>query len=236
MNIKVDFLPESEYIGEEVAKQTIVIHHTAGPSLRSAIDWWKSDPRRVATHYIIDRNGEIVQVLPEKCWAYQGLAPKGASREHIRRLEAQAVGIELVAWGKLDEFGKTWTGAIVPKDRIATLIPNWRGEQWFERYTDEQLRALGWLIKEIAKRNRIVLLTDETAREIVRRGTKEDKFTREFIRQYFFSVSKRACEGAMGLWGHCSYTDAKTDPFPQYELVSLLFSLFQDELIWGAAA
>ena len=231
MKIKYDYLPLSEYVDEVTSKQTIVIHHTAGASLRSALDWWKSDPRRVATHYIIDRNGEIVCVMPENCWAYQGLAPTGATREHIKRLEAQAIGIELVSWGKLDEFGRTWTGAVVPRERIATLIPNWRGEQWFERYTDEQLRSLGWLVQDVAKRNHIVLLTDDTARDVVRKTTKEDRFGRDFIRNYFFSVNKRACEGAMGLWGHCSYTDRKTDPFPQYELVNLLIRLFQDELI-----
>lgn len=231
MNVKVDFLEESEYVNENTSKQTIVIHHTAGPSLRSAVNWWKKDPRRVATHYIIERNGEVVQLIPESCWAYQGLAPRGANREHIKRLEAQAIGIELVAWGKLNEFCQSWTGATVPRDRIAILIPNWRGEQWFERYTDEQIHALGLLIKDIAKRNHIMLLTDSTAREFLRKGKKEDKFTREFVRQYFFSVNKRACEGAMGLWGHCSYTDTKTDPFPQYELISLLIDLFQEELI-----
>ena len=75
--IKVQF-PDNQYIKEETAKTQIVLHHTAsGPGIDGDVAWWRKTPERVATHYIIDRRGQIFQLFDLKYWGYHlGLSNK----------------------------------------------------------------------------------------------------------------------------------------------------------------
>lgn len=64
--IRVQF-PESQFIKEETVKTQIVLHHTAsGPGVDGDLAWWRKTPERVATHFIIDRAGQIYQLFDLK--------------------------------------------------------------------------------------------------------------------------------------------------------------------------
>jgi len=42
-------LDKKDYIAAETKKSLIVLHHTVGGSAQSTIDYWRSDPGRIAT-------------------------------------------------------------------------------------------------------------------------------------------------------------------------------------------
>jgi hypothetical protein len=46
----------------------------------------------------------------------------------------------------------------------------------------------------------------------------------------FWNVNDRALSGEPGVWGHCSYRQDKTDPYPQPQLILMLQNLISYEL------
>ncbi len=100
-------LPESEYFAEPQAKSGIALHHTVCDSARTTLDIWRRDkaaggkPRRVATAFVIDKDGTIFEAFDPAAWAWQfGLS----WRAHERiRFEKRFIGIEITSEGGLLE-------------------------------------------------------------------------------------------------------------------------------------
>ncbi len=63
-------LENKDYIASETQKDLIVLHHTVGGTAKSTIEYWKTDPNRIATAYVIERNGEVFEVFDPKYWAF----------------------------------------------------------------------------------------------------------------------------------------------------------------------
>lgn len=76
---------------------TIVLHHTAGPTLISCVKWFTTTESRVSAHFTVGKDGSIVQHVStfERAWH------AGASRDHIGRenLNNFTIGIEMVNIG-----------------------------------------------------------------------------------------------------------------------------------------
>jgi len=64
----------------------IVLHYTDGPNAQSAIDHFLDQSSQVSAHYIIDRNGDIYQMVSDSDKAWHALAAN-----------ARSIGIEHVA-------------------------------------------------------------------------------------------------------------------------------------------
>lgn len=66
---------------------TIVLHHTAGGNISGALSWW-ADSHQASSHYIVGKQGEIVEVIPEdkKAW-------------HANCVNGRSIGIEIVNMG-----------------------------------------------------------------------------------------------------------------------------------------
>jgi hypothetical protein len=156
-------LPDGEYFPERQRKSGIAIHHTVCRAAKTAIDWWKSDKApdggvvHVATAYLIDRDGTVLEIFDPSAWAYQfGLPwPDG---ERVR-FEQRFIGIELASDGGLTEH----EGLLYALDKIsaATLRPrsqafdsgiSYRGYRWFDRYQEPQLVALARLVEQLCTR------------------------------------------------------------------------------------
>jgi N-acetylmuramoyl-L-alanine amidase len=89
--------------------EMIVIHHTGTNDMDSTIMWFKPDPPRttqkVSAHYIIGRNGKIVQMVYDfevayhagvACWRIDGI---------VRRdINGISIGIELCGNGNTDPY------------------------------------------------------------------------------------------------------------------------------------
>lgn len=99
MNLIKHNFPETQYICEKTTKTQIVLHHTAsGTSVNGDISWWRSNPERVATAFIIDREGIAHQLFDDEYWAYHlGLKQKVFTQARLpyKNIDKLSIGIEL---------------------------------------------------------------------------------------------------------------------------------------------
>lgn len=129
--IQIPF-PSNQVIQEEHSKNQIVIHHTAGGSVSSTINWWIKTPERVSTPIIIDRNGDVYQIYSSKLWAYH-LGVKGKSD-----LDRHSIGVELANGG--------WDISQPYVKKIYTHQSDYRGYRSYEQYPKEQIESLRQLL------------------------------------------------------------------------------------------
>lgn len=219
MNLIRHNFPTTQYIQEKTTKRQIVLHHTAsGPGVDGDIAWWTKTPERVATHFIIDREGTVHQLFDETFWAYHlGLGQKVFTQMKVpyKQLDRQSIGIEIDCWGYLVPhtdgkfYPAKWNGTSnVPNTSCRPVEyyyeycrqNKWKGHAYYEKYTTRQLAALKDLLKEL------------THRHSIPKNYNGD----------MWAVSARALRGEPGIFAHCSYRNDKSDVHPQPELVTLL--------------
>lgn len=147
-------LEEKDYIPTETKKDLIVLHHTVGATALSTINYWKTDPKRkrIATAYIIERNGEIFEVFDPKFWAFHlGIKGTGGS------LDKRSIGIELASEGgliqrdgKLYCFDKVSERTLFKEEYYDYGIP-WRGYRFFDAYSNAQILSVIELVNTLVK-------------------------------------------------------------------------------------
>jgi len=156
-------LPESEYFPQQHEKTGIAIHHTVGPSARSAFDWWLKHrrnggrPEMVGTAYIIETDGTVYEVFDPSAWAYQfGLDWTPATK---LKFEQRFIGIELVSEGGLIEsdgelycYDKVSPRTKKPRDEAFDFGGEYRGYRWFDKYSSAQRHALSDLVDSLCSR------------------------------------------------------------------------------------
>lgn len=199
--VKTDKLSATQYYKAEFNKKHIFLHHTAGASAKSAIQWWNSAPDHVATPFIIERDGTILQLFDPKYWSY-ALGLKGGTA-----IEKASIQIEIVAWGPLDNvLGRFYSYAKqeVVKEEVITF-GNWRGMKYYHRYTTAQLVAVDWLLRK--------LIQDF--------GIKPQ----ENVEQCWNFDEKWQANPKTGIWSHSTVRKDKSDIIPQPELIALLKNL-----------
>lgn len=212
MKITKHEFPQTEYFKEEHPKKIIVIHHTAsGNGVEGDISWWKKDPQRIATPFIIDREGVIHQIFDEKYWGHHlGIQPQTmrihGSKTTNLRLNQLSIAIELDSWGGLVRRGEkfySYTGAEVPKENVVEYPQPYRGFKYFEKYTQAQITALRDLLKHL----------------VAKWGIRSE------YNANMFEFNGNAVRGTHGIWTHTSYRPDKNDCHPQPELINMLKSL-----------
>lgn len=222
MNVVPHNFPATQYVQEVTEKRQIVLHHTvSGEGVAGDINWWMSTPERIATPFLIDRQGVIHQVFDDKFWAYHlGLAQKVFTQAHLpyKQLDRQSIGIELDSWGALlpapdgKFYPVKWNGTRMVPNTACKPVPyfyeycqqnRWRGFMYFEKYTTAQLASLKELLRVLCSKYRIP------------KTYNPDMWT----------VSTRALRGEPGIFSHTSYRPDKSDIHPQPEMVNLLQSL-----------
>jgi len=213
---------EDQYIKVVYPKTQICCHHTvSGDGVNGDISSWEGTPERVATCIIIDRSGTPWQLFSSKFFAYH----LGTGNTN---LDKHSIGIEIDNWGALilgdgtvKQFGKNADGT--PKMVYTTpgryyayygnpvyvatqYYPDgFRGYNYYEKYTEAQIRTAGELILYWNKVYNIPLDYNSD----------------------MWDVSPRALRGEPGIWTHVSYrpAPAKTDCHPQENLIEMLKTL-----------
>ncbi|MDP2803717.1 MAG: N-acetylmuramoyl-L-alanine amidase [Phreatobacter sp.] len=110
---------QSPHGGRPLKPRFLVLHYTAGLSVRSAVDWFLDPRARASAHLVLGRQGEVTQMMPldRTCWhcgtsEWQGLSG----------LNGHSLGIEIVNAGKLARGAgggwRTWTGEVVPDGEV----------------------------------------------------------------------------------------------------------------------
>jgi len=221
MEIKeVDFA-EKNYVREVTKKSQIVLHHTvSGDGVEGDIERWNKQKSKIATHYIIDRQGIVYQLFDDDFWAYH----LGTTKEHFKKfrlsyknLNKTSIGIALDSLGAVLLHGASYypvkwefikyvpdTEAHAIKNYPEEYCTNYKGMRYWERYTKKQLEALHELLKIL------------TVKYEIPTAYKGDSF---------WIANKLALSGQSGIWGHCSFCSEKSAPHPQVELVKVLKSL-----------
>lgn len=216
MNILDYPLPSGQFAAEATKKDTIYLHHTAGGHRGpGVIDWWaKDNAGRIATAYVIGGlstrdndakfDGKIYRAFDDKFWAHH-LGIKAANNPALNK---KSVGIEVCNYGMAKPNGSKFLSYVnndIPVEMVYRLPAAWRGFQHYHRYTELQLKALKWLIQDIANRHNI---------QVKRSWSLKD-----------FEISADALAGKPGLWMHCNVRRDKWDMHPQPELIDMLNSL-----------
>src|SRR5687767_14113752 len=78
---------------------TVVIHYTAGTTLRGAVSTLCHAASKASAHLVIDRDGSIVQLVALDTIAWHAGASRHLSRSGLNQF---SIGIELVNAGKLN--------------------------------------------------------------------------------------------------------------------------------------
>lgn len=213
--------PENKYFKEEHKKTQVLLHHTvSGPNIKGDVDTWINNQYNVGTCIIVDREGIPWQLFSSKYWAYH----IGAGDHNQDR---RSIGIELDNWGGL-KLGNGNLKMFRPRHRYFrrfkmkptlttsakyyTIYGNsvdvpvqyypegFRGFNYFEKYTEAQLRTVGELLLFWRDRYKIPLNYYGTS----------------------WDVNADAKSGKPGVWTHVSFRPDKSDCHPQPELIEML--------------
>jgi hypothetical protein len=208
--------PEDQYIQQKIKKIQLVGHHSVGGSVDSSISSWLSNNERVATAFFVERDGTGYQLFDYNMWASHLYVAERANRIDMKykkkgQLYDQiSIGIELANYGpaipRNGRFYNIYNGPI-PEKNVIKL--DYRGYQYWEKYTQVQIDKYEQIILEIA--NQIP--------EIKQSIKNKTDFTD------IFDVNIDALEMEPGLYSHTSYRYTKSDQVPQPILLSMLNNL-----------
>lgn len=210
----VDF-PEDQYYPIETKKNQICLHHTvSGPGINGDVNTWLGDTAHVGTTFIIDREGVAYQLFSSKYWIHHlGVTKDILTQYGFADLQSRnvmlnqgSIGFELDNWGFLTKgadgkFRAAYGNVVdVPVQEYPNLF---RGQRYYEKYTDAQLQTTGELLLYFHNKFGIPMDYNET----------------------MWDMSKDALSGKPGIWTHDSYRPDKTDLHPQPEVIEMLKSL-----------
>lgn len=237
--IHVDF-PASLYHKVNTKKKQIVLHHTvSGRGVMGDIGWWKQNPSRIATSFIINWDGKTYQLFDSNYWAHH-LGITNAVFEEMKvpftyrransgrniidnniTLNEESIGIEIDAWGGLVRCEKDmkwypgqWDSNLnrnVPRTNL-TPLPEDRIYFYPNGYR-------GFFAYERYTDEQI-----ESTRKILIMLSEKHNIPLKYNSDMWF-VDRKALMGEPGVWSHTSYRFDKTDAHPQLELVKMLESL-----------
>ena len=215
--------PNNQYVKKNSKKRTFVLHYSSGwDNARGMFNGWAKDKLgRVCTPYGIEDKGEIYRAFDAS--KYYGYAiyinsknnhlPKNLQQfktiKHDVLLNRQAVQVEVCNWGWLREKNNkfySWTGTEIPGEKTVYYKDGYRGQHYFERITEAEIKSLQVLIMYHAIIDDIPLQYNHD----------------------MWDISERAIRGAEGIWSHTSYRTDKLDIHPQPELVSMLMRIEGD--------
>lgn len=219
LKIKQTFLPTYCYYQSVVEKKQIVLHHTAGgPTAQPVYESWKTSANKVATAFVIERNGQIYQMFDENHWAWHlGVQQNDRVRKFAQGLDACSIGIELCNFGYLTKvtekhiggksYYKTYVNSEIPSDEVCDLGQMWRGMEYFHKYSAAQIISACKLVKYLAEKHKIPLSGFYTPQD------------------NWFDINQEALDGNPGLFNHSNYRTDKTDLSPQPEIIDALCKL-----------
>lgn len=156
MKIIEKHLTNGQYLTKAYEKDTIFLHHTENLSANATWRWWNQTPDRVGTAYVIDRDGSVYEFFDPRMYAYS-LGITGDDNYH----EKHGVGVELVSAGKLHKvdgdfrFYPLWPNqtryTAIPKDEVISFPKEFKGNKYYQCYTEAQLESLVLLCNKLLK-------------------------------------------------------------------------------------
>lgn len=158
--MKIDWRPSPHFSsrqGYEVAG--VVLHYTAAGKASGSIRWFEMKESKVSAHYVIDRSGQVTQMVQLRYAAWHAGASqmdyKGELTSNANRF---TIGIELANRGKLIELngsphypsGRGLEYFKGPCEYAELEFDNGHYVQgWWESYPDDQIAGLLGLLSHL---------------------------------------------------------------------------------------
>jgi N-acetylmuramoyl-L-alanine amidase len=121
----------------------LIIHYTAGPTLDGAVNWFLNPEAQASAHFVIGRDGQIVQMvaLNMKAW-HAGKSSWG----NLEGMNTYSIGVEFVNAGKLrkrpDGRWVNWANSVIPEDEVTVAThKNETTEAGWHEYTESQINT-----------------------------------------------------------------------------------------------
>jgi len=207
-------MPENQYVKVETPKSQVVLHHTAsGPNPFKVIDYWNMTSERVATPVVIggwgEHDGVIAQGYSSKYYAGHIGRSHGLDKFKLPYFDYSSIsiGVEICCWGFLTKTANgyvNYVGSIVPNTQVCELQTPYRGQKYFQKYTQKQIDAVEKLLRYWNKIYGIPL----TYRE-------DD----------MWNLSLNANRKVPGVYTHNSYRLDKIDIYPDPDMITMLKTL-----------
>jgi N-acetyl-anhydromuramyl-L-alanine amidase AmpD len=131
-----------------VAIRRIILHYTTSANVHGSISWFKKPESQVSAHYIVDKNGDIYQMVADsdKAWHAFGENADSIGIEHVARpgemltLAQEQATVQLIQW-LLAEYKlpkeQITAHRFTPHNRTRTDCPH----SLFGARTEEALRV-----------------------------------------------------------------------------------------------
>lgn len=196
----------------------IVIHYTAGVTARSAELTFANRAAKASAHLIIDRDGEILQMVPFNVRAWHA----GVSRwRGLDGLNAYSIGIELVNAGRLKRASNrwlTWTGGVIAEeDAIEATHQHESAPAGWQLYPEAQLMAAIRACQAIMQAYPSTL--DVVGHDDIAPGRKSDPGPAFPMDSFRSNVLGRADDNEMVRYRTTTRVNLRTGPGAAYDLV-----------------
>lgn len=236
---KFIYFPENQYIRDKTNKIQIVLHHTVSGDkggVSGDIKWWRYKGERVATAFIISRDGGIYQLFNTDYWAYHlGLTSdfinsKGTNKSN-EYLNEITIGVEIDSWGGLIQYtspnGITgWYPTIMDSDgNLQSFEPKKNAEivENVQLYNSQNGYPNGF--RGFHGFEKYTTRQINAVNDLILSLNKKYPGIDLTYKTDMWDVSTNALNGISGVWTHVSYRDDKSDCHPQPELINMLKEL-----------
>jgi N-acetylmuramoyl-L-alanine amidase len=169
---------KARWTGGEITPEIVVLHDTASRLAKgSAANYLRDNTRKVSVHFVIERDGTVVQQVPVDRRANHA----GRSAYHGRSgCNGFSIGIEIVNPGRMTISpggtgkARTWYGEMFDVERFGVEQAETRehGSGLWMAYTEEQIVAVTGLLGRLF--DGIETLTDITTHWYISPGRKFD--------------------------------------------------------------
>ena len=153
-----NYLP-TKSAGGSIDPQLIVLHSSLGRTLKQTVEILLSSSVDASMHFLIDRDGALVQMVPANRAAWHAGISRWGELEHLNQ---HSISIGFINQGQIkkDELGtfKDGTGAVVPADDVQ-MIEDAMGTSYWHRYTGPQLAVAQALASVLVKQYKIRAIT-----------------------------------------------------------------------------
>lgn len=212
--------PDTKYFYDEYNKTQIILHHTvSGGNIKGDVTTFINGKYNVGVTIIIDRWGVPWQLFPSNKWAYHIGAGDHGLDKHSIAIEIDNWGGLVLGDGTVKRFnnkdiqtisGKYYAyyGNVVDVPSIQEYPYGYRGYNYFEKYTIDQIKTVGELLLYWRQTYNIPLYRNPG----------------------MFNISQDALDGKPGVWTHTSYRQDKSDIHPQPEMIEMLNTISTDEM------
>jgi N-acetylmuramoyl-L-alanine amidase len=157
-DFEVDFreTPNRSGVFQDGLPDTIVVHYTGGSSIDSSISWLTNINAKASAHFVVGKDGKIVQLAPINTITWHAGISKWNNRNSLNNY---SIGIEIDNAGLLEKRANgyaTWFNKRIPDEQVVLAKhKNKDKEEAWEAFTAQQIEAVECLCSALIQKYNI---------------------------------------------------------------------------------